>query len=153
MLVYLLCRGEWRAFAETASSTALLLGGLLYVRRGGSVTLVALIQVIGRPFEAALLDHQMPGMSGAELGATIVQDADLKATRLILLTPADQGAARSFAEIVFAGYLLKPVAQRDLQRSLRLAFGDLAERPSTPSRSPSSRAASWKPAGTRMARN
>jgi CheY-like chemotaxis protein len=38
----------------------------------------------GRPFDAALLDQQMPDCDGAELGRTIVNDENLESTRLIL---------------------------------------------------------------------
>jgi signal transduction histidine kinase/DNA-binding response OmpR family regulator len=69
----------------------------------------------GRAYEVALLDHQMPGIDGAELGRMIVADAELKTTRLILLTSSGQrGDGQLFADIGFAGYLLKPVTQRDL---------------------------------------
>jgi signal transduction histidine kinase/DNA-binding response OmpR family regulator len=69
----------------------------------------------GRPFDVALLDHQMPLCDGAELGRKIVNDESLKATRLVLLTSsAQRSEARVFADIGFAGYLLKPVTQRDL---------------------------------------
>jgi signal transduction histidine kinase/DNA-binding response OmpR family regulator/HPt (histidine-containing phosphotransfer) domain-containing protein len=73
----------------------------------------------GRPFDAALLDHLMPDCDGAELGRIINDDKDLKSTRLILLTSSGQhGDAQMFAEIGFAGYLLKPVIQRDLTECL-----------------------------------
>ncbi|HVF15933.1 MAG TPA: two-component regulator propeller domain-containing protein, partial [Steroidobacteraceae bacterium] len=76
-----------------------------------------------RPFEAALLDHQMPNRDGAELGHIIVNDPELRATRLILLTSSGQrGDGHKFAELGFAGYLLKPVAQRDLLDCLSLAM-------------------------------
>jgi two-component system, sensor histidine kinase and response regulator len=81
----------------------------------------------GKPFEAALLDYQMPGCSGAELGRLIVQDPALKQTRLVLLTSAGQNDAHTFADLGFAGFLLKPVPQSDLVHCLRLVFGDAAD--------------------------
>jgi two-component system, sensor histidine kinase and response regulator len=79
----------------------------------------------GRPFDAALLDHQMPDCDGAELGRIIVEDEDLEPTRLILLTSSGQrGEGQMFADIGFAGYLLKPVAQRDLTECLMLALAN-----------------------------
>jgi PAS domain S-box-containing protein len=69
----------------------------------------------GHPFEAALLDYMMPDCDGAELGRMINRDEQLKQTRLIMLTSAGQrGEVQMFADIGFAGYLLKPVALRDL---------------------------------------
>jgi CheY-like chemotaxis protein len=82
----------------------------------------------GRPFEVALLDHQMPGVDGASLGQTILGEAGLRATRLILLTSSGQrGEGRLFGELGFAGYLLKPITQRDLTDCLMMVLGVRAE--------------------------
>jgi two-component system sensor histidine kinase/response regulator len=82
----------------------------------------------GRPFEVALLDHDMPGCNGADLGRTINADAKLKSTRLVLLTSSGhRGDAPRFAELGFAGYLQKPVAQGDLLDSLMVVLGVSAE--------------------------
>jgi signal transduction histidine kinase/DNA-binding response OmpR family regulator/HPt (histidine-containing phosphotransfer) domain-containing protein len=80
-----------------------------------------------RPFDAALLDHQMPDRDGADLGRAIVQDEALKSTRLILLTSSGQrGDGQLFADIGFAAYLLKPVTQRDLTECLILVLSNPA---------------------------
>jgi PAS domain S-box-containing protein len=76
-----------------------------------------------RPFEAALVDHQMPGCDGARFGQMINADDELRATRLILLTSSGQrGDGSRFADLGFAGYLLKPVAQRDLTECLAIVL-------------------------------
>jgi CheY-like chemotaxis protein/HPt (histidine-containing phosphotransfer) domain-containing protein len=81
----------------------------------------------GRPFDAALLDHLMPDCDGAELGRTIVQGEAIKSTRLVLLTSSGQrGDGQLFADIGFAGYLLKPVTQRDLTECLVLVLANTA---------------------------
>jgi len=80
-----------------------------------AIHLMQLARASGRPFEAALLDYMMPDCDGAELGRIINMDEQLKQTRLIMLTSAGQrGEGQMFADIGFAGYLLKPVALRDL---------------------------------------
>ena len=85
-------------------------------------------QSFGRPYDAALLDHQMPECDGAELGRRIVADAQLECTRLVLLTSSGQwGDGKLFADIGFAGYLLKPVTQRDLTECLMLVLAERAE--------------------------
>jgi PAS domain S-box-containing protein len=84
--------------------------------------------VAGKPFEVALLDHQMPGYDGAKLGKAITADPNLKAARLILLTSSGQrGDGHLFADLGFAGYLLKPVTQRDLTDCLATVLASRAE--------------------------
>ena len=82
----------------------------------------------GRPFEVVLLDHLMPDCDGAQLGRIIIQDESIKSTRLILLTSSGQrGDGQMFADIGFAGYLLKPVTQRDLTECLVLVLANTAD--------------------------
>jgi CheY-like chemotaxis protein len=58
----------------------------------------------------------------------ILSEPALAATRLVLLTSSGQrGDGRIFAELGFAGYLLKPVTQRDLTDSMMLVLGTKAE--------------------------
>jgi two-component system, sensor histidine kinase and response regulator len=80
------------------------------------------------PFDIVLLDYDMPGINGEELGRQIVADPSLKGSRLVLLTSSGQTAdGRRFGELGFAGYLLKPVSQRDLTDCLLLVMGLNAE--------------------------
>jgi two-component system sensor histidine kinase/response regulator len=82
----------------------------------------------GRPYDAALLDHLMPDCDGAQLGRIVIQDESIKSTRLILLTSSGQrGDGQLFADIGFAGYLLKPVTQRDLTECLILVLTNTAD--------------------------
>jgi two-component system sensor histidine kinase/response regulator len=93
-----------------------------------ALTLLRQAAMAGQPFEAALLDHQMPGCDGAKLGKMITADPDIKATRLILLTSSGQrGDGHFYAGIGFAGYLLKPVTQRDLTDCLATVLASSAE--------------------------
>jgi two-component system sensor histidine kinase/response regulator len=93
-----------------------------------ALTLMRQARAANRPYDAALLDHLMPDCDGAELGRTIVQDETLKSTRLVLLTSSGQpGDGQMFADIGFAGYLLKPVTQRDLTACLILALANSAD--------------------------
>jgi two-component system, sensor histidine kinase and response regulator len=82
----------------------------------------------GKPFDFVLLDYDMPDINGEQLGRQIVADPSLKDSRLVLLTSSGQAAdGRRFAELGFAGYLLKPVSQRDLTDCLLLVMGFKAE--------------------------
>jgi two-component system sensor histidine kinase/response regulator len=93
-----------------------------------ALALLRQAQAANRPFDAALLDYLMPICDGAELGRTIVQDERIKSTRLILLTSSGQrGDGQLFAHIGFAGYLLKPVTQRDLTDCLILVLANSAD--------------------------
>ncbi|MGC3982007.1 MAG: response regulator [Steroidobacteraceae bacterium] len=82
----------------------------------------------GQPFDVALLDHQMPECAGDELGQRINADLTLRATRLVLLTSSGQrGDDGRFARLGFAGYLHKPVSQRDLTACLQLVLSTGSE--------------------------
>jgi signal transduction histidine kinase/CheY-like chemotaxis protein len=79
-----------------------------------------------RPFDAALIDSQMPNCNGAELGSRIARDPLLKSARLIMLTSSGQSSdEKYFRELGFSGFLLKPVGRRELAECLYAAlFGD-----------------------------
>ncbi|MDM8538293.1 response regulator, partial [Desulfobacterales bacterium HSG17] len=67
------------------------------------------------PFEIAILDMQMPHMDGAQLGAKIKQNSDLKNTILVLMSSMGQrGDAKQLKNIGFAAYLIKPVKRSQL---------------------------------------
>jgi PAS domain S-box-containing protein len=73
----------------------------------------------GRPFELALIDMKMPGMSGVELAERIRQSAVLAGVRLAMLTSLS--GAREMTRARAAGielYLEKPVRQAGLRQAL-----------------------------------
>jgi signal transduction histidine kinase/ligand-binding sensor domain-containing protein/CheY-like chemotaxis protein len=77
-----------------------------------------------QPFELALLDFQMPGCNGIELGQRIRADSILQATRLVMLSSsAQRSEAQRCTNEGFAGYLLKPVTRRELIECLQAAMG------------------------------
>ena len=87
----------------------------------GPTALQALARAIetADPFQAAILDMQMPGMDGATLGRAIRADATLKAIRLILLTSLGQpGNKQSLADLGLAACLTKPARKTELLQSL-----------------------------------
>ncbi len=80
----------------------------------------------GQPFQIALLDHQMPGMDGLELGKRIKADNLMKNTVLVMVTSLGQrGDAAELERIGFAGYLTKPVRQTMLKDCISLALGTI----------------------------
>ena len=81
-----------------------------------------------KPFDAVVLDYQMPDMDGAMLGEQIVKARDIAPTRLVLLTSLDRsGDMQRFAQIGFSAYLTKPVRTRELLACLNRALSHDAE--------------------------
>ncbi|MCP4675580.1 MAG: response regulator [Deltaproteobacteria bacterium] len=69
----------------------------------------------GDPYEQVVIDMQITGMDGRELGRAIKADATLQNTRLMIMTSWGQrGDAQKMEEIGFSGYLTKPVRQSEL---------------------------------------
>jgi two-component system, sensor histidine kinase and response regulator len=82
----------------------------------------------GRLFDIVLIDQEMPGCDGVELARRIHADPLLKAACLVLLTCSrQQNDAQRPANMGFAGYLQKPVAQRELARCLRTVLSGNGE--------------------------
>jgi two-component system, sensor histidine kinase and response regulator len=70
---------------------------------------------LGRPFDLAILDMDMPDMNGLALACAIQADADLAATRLVMLSSVMSPGSveeREAAGIDF--YITKPARQSDL---------------------------------------
>jgi len=100
----------WGVYGEAVPSGA---EALAVLRRDAGQT----------PFHAALLDYQMPGMDGLELGRAIKADPTISATRLVMLTSVGRrGDASLIKEIGFDGYLTKPVRQSHLHGCLAMAL-------------------------------
>ncbi|MEI6206206.1 MAG: response regulator [Desulfuromonadales bacterium] len=77
----------------------------------------------GNPFHIALLDHEMPGMDGLELGRLIKADPLLASTPMIMVTSLGQrGDSAVLEKIGFAGYLAKPVRQAQLYECIALVL-------------------------------
>ncbi len=108
----------------------------------------------GQPFEVALLDHHMPDCDGADLGRRIVERPDSSTPRGWCCSPprASAATAQRFAELGFAGYLLKPVTQRDLIDCLHARHVGERGGVAHGERSRSSRATRFAPAALREGR-
>ena len=77
----------------------------------------------GEPYRLAVLDMQMPGMDGETLGRLIKADPDIAPTEMVMMTSLGQrGDAKRFEEAGFAGYLVKPVRQRQMLDVISLAL-------------------------------
>jgi CheY-like chemotaxis protein len=81
------------------------------------------------PFEAAIVDMKLPGMSGLELAKAIKSTPSLASIRLLMLTSVDaSGGKRLARDAGIEAYITKPVRQNELQAKLARLFGTAAER-------------------------
>jgi CheY-like chemotaxis protein len=89
----------------------------------------------GTPFDVAVLDHQMPGVSGYELAMSIRADSALATLPLILATSVSTVSLRVKAKAAGVNYVLtKPVRQQSLISHLLEAAGRDPLGPSAPAR-------------------
>jgi two-component system sensor histidine kinase/response regulator len=73
----------------------------------------------GRPYPLVLLDGRMPDIDGLTLAAKIRQQAELSATRIILLTSGDRpGDLTRARQLGISANLLKPLQPRELLQSI-----------------------------------
>ncbi len=78
-------------------------------------------QTAASPFDAAILDMQMPHMDGAELGPKIHKI--IPSTGLIMMTSqAMRNDAKRFSELGFQAYFTKPVTMSDLHDALTIVL-------------------------------
>ncbi|HAP36637.1 MAG TPA: hypothetical protein DCQ28_12130 [Bacteroidetes bacterium] len=92
---------------------------------GGSDALRVLNNAIDEndPFQIALIDMQMPGMDGEELGRIIKANQRLSGTRLVMLTSMGlRGDTKRFKKIGFAAYATKPIRYQELNAVLSIAL-------------------------------
>jgi CheY-like chemotaxis protein len=92
----------------------------------GEAAIVMLDQAraAGCPFPLAILDFQMPDMDGFTLATRIRAHAELRDTRLFMLTSAGQrGDAARCKDIGIEVYLLKPVKQSALLDAIARSLG------------------------------
>lgn len=76
------------------------------------------------PFNAVIIDMQMPKLDGETLGKKIKQDPALKNTPLIMLTSLTRrGDVPRIKEIGFSAYLTKPIELSQLKDCLSIIFG------------------------------
>ncbi len=82
-----------------------------------ALRLVAEAAEAGAPWELAILDWHMPGMDGIELARRLREDPAHGAMRLLMLSSVGQESAQADA-LSLDAYLIKPVRQQDLLRTL-----------------------------------
>jgi CheY-like chemotaxis protein/HPt (histidine-containing phosphotransfer) domain-containing protein len=79
---------------------------------------------LGDPFRVALIDMQLEGMSGEELGQAIRGEGALSATSTLLLTSLGRkGDAQRAQSLGFSAYLLKPLQWSELYEAIVEVLG------------------------------
>jgi len=89
-----------------------------------------------KPFRAAVIDLQLPGVSGETLVHAIQAEPLLREMRVVLLdAPENLPGVRAFPDTDFAAYLAKPVRNQEIIDAISALFADKSVRPSqsTPS--------------------
>ena len=90
-----------------------------------------------QPYDVALVDMKMPGMSGLDLARAIQADPALSGLPLIMLTSlAAPGEATMAHRAGFSAYLNKPLRQADLRRCIARAVGTRVPAGETPAPRP-----------------
>jgi CheY-like chemotaxis protein len=80
---------------------------------------------IGKAYDLAIIDAQMPDRDGFELAAAVRSDPDLAPTRLCMLTSAGQrGDGGRCRALGIRGYLTKPIARSDLLEAVAMVLAD-----------------------------
>ncbi len=80
---------------------------------------------LGKPFDVAILDLMMPGMTGFELARFVKSDPLTAGARLILMPSfGKRGHAMDAREAGIAAYLVKPVKQSEVEACLTAVFRD-----------------------------
>jgi signal transduction histidine kinase/DNA-binding response OmpR family regulator len=86
---------------------------------GAALALIRAEAAAGRPFDAAIIDHRMPGMDGDELARTLRADpATAGLPLLAMVSPKAWRHAHRLMEAGFQGHLSKPVRREHLERDL-----------------------------------
>jgi CheY-like chemotaxis protein len=87
----------------------------------------------GNPFPLVLLDGQMPEMDGFAVAELIKNDPTLSQPVIVMLTSAGQvGDAARCRALGIAGYLIKPLRQRELLECLCALMGTMPQNQRTP---------------------
>ena len=81
-----------------------------------------------RPYDLAILDHQMPDMDGMTLARAIKSDPVLAPLPLVLLTSVSyRGSAGEAQHAGFSAFLLKPIRQSQLYDCIVSVMGTATE--------------------------
>jgi len=76
-------------------------------------------------YDIALIDMQMPGMDGIDLGKTLKANSNFSSMQLVMMTTMNKlGNADNFSKLGFSGYFPKPATINDLYQVLSAITDD-----------------------------
>ncbi|MCK5097124.1 MAG: response regulator, partial [Desulfobacteraceae bacterium] len=104
----------------------------------GDKAIIMLTEAVKKkePYKLALIDMQMPYMSGEKLGKAIKSHTDIQDTILIMLSStANRGDAKKTEKAGFAGFLTKPIKKNQLFDILRTVLSIGVHDPAQPAES------------------
>ena len=79
----------------------------------------------GDPFRLALIDMQMPGFNGADLGRLIQADARFADLRMVIVVSlGSPDHPQYFEKLGFAGFVIKPIGHQELKAILSRVFDE-----------------------------
>ena len=82
----------------------------------------------GRPYDVAIVDHQMPDIDGMTLARAIKSDPALATIPLVLLTSVSyRGCTADAQQSGFSAFLLKPIRQSQLYDCIATVMGMASE--------------------------
>jgi PAS domain S-box-containing protein len=81
----------------------------------------------GDPFDAAILDMEMPDMDGVALAREIRRYRDARVLRLVMLTSLGRRSDDVDADVEFAARLTKPIKASQLYETLLSVVGEMSE--------------------------
>ncbi|MBI5331059.1 MAG: response regulator [Betaproteobacteria bacterium] len=91
---------------------------------GPGLRALALANVRGQPFDALLLDVQMPGMDGFAVADQIHLDPAYRELRVVMLSSVGlRGDATYCRELGLAAYLTKPISPSEVLDAIRMVMG------------------------------
>jgi CheY-like chemotaxis protein len=115
---------------------------------GGQEALAELARAktAGSPYNLVLLDYHMPGMDGFQVAEKISQSPDLAGSTVVMLSSDVQsGDLIRARKLGVAGYLVKPIRQTDLIRTITSALKQTQAPQESPEASPTASPDSQKP--------
>lgn len=96
-----------------------------HICNSGDEALAHLLEAQGDRYSIVLVDYQMPGMNGLQLGQQIRATEGGKDTQLIMLSSSDEdGLAYSAKQTGFASYLTKPIDRDSLLHAMLTISGE-----------------------------